>query len=540
MKKRVLAAALASVLALSSFSGCSSNASSATGSGGSTQVVKLKAIMLKHPLTIDLNKMDWLTKVEKKANVDIEWQQISADWDQKKPAMLASGDIPDMIFGTNTILDSDFSQYQGLFQDLTDLIKKDAPNITKMFTDKPVTKTLATQLDGKIYGLPKYQRYWPSTVSRQYINKQWLDKLQLKAPTNWDELYNVLVAFKTKDPNGNGKADEIPMDWAPLGKGASPFGAFNSDLLLCSTGITLSSESPDGFFVEDGKVKNFLTDERYKTFVKFLNKCYTAGLISSEVFTQDYTKYQAVARGSENTAKVGFTWGWEITDRVGNTLAPQYETVAPLKVSADSTATPSWDYSYDSLNYYTNSVMMSSKCTNKDAAMKFIDSFYDPTVSMQVLFGSLGTCIKDNGDGSYSVLPPADSKVDPGTWKWTNSMADDGPMYIADSLKLTLGTDMQANVKQSEPFEKTLKTLDLKKNYLPITFLKYSNDDNNTITLAKTNLSNLAVAKYGQWITKGGIDADWSTYLANCKKTGIADATALIQKYYDDYEKNNG
>ena len=28
---------------------------------------------------------------------------------------------------------------------------------------------------------------------------------------------------------------------------------------------------------------------------------------------------------------------------------------------------------------------------NKDAAMKFINELYDPVVSMQVLFGSLGT-----------------------------------------------------------------------------------------------------------------------------------------------------
>ena len=48
-----------------------------------------------------------------------------------------------------------------------------------------------------------------------WINKEWLDKLGLAVPTTTDELYNVLKAFKTQDPNGNGKADEIPLTGAP-------------------------------------------------------------------------------------------------------------------------------------------------------------------------------------------------------------------------------------------------------------------------------------------------------------------------------------
>ena len=107
-------------------------------------------------------------------------------------------------------------------------------------------------------------------------------------------------------------------------------------------------------------------------------------------------------------------------------------------------------------------VVMSAKTKNKEAAMRFINELYNPQVSMQVLFGSIGPNIKDNGDGSYSVLPPADPKMDPGTWKWTSSMADAGPMYIADSLNLNLGKDMQEVLTQSEPLKNAL-SVDLKK-----------------------------------------------------------------------------
>lgn len=455
----------------------------------------------------------------------------------EKGTLLASGDIPDLIVGVNSITDADFSQFPGLFEDMTGLIKEYGPNVQAMFDAKPETKVIATQLDGKIYGLPKYQRFWPETTTRQFINQKWLDNLGLQMPTNWDELYDVLKAFKDEDANGNGDpGDEIPMDFAPTGTVA--FGAFMPTVLLGSEGITLTDNSGLGYFVEDGQVKNFFTDERYKTLVTFLNKCFSAGLINPEVFTQDYTKFQSVARGNGDTAAVGFTWGWEVTDRVGNALAPQYTSMSPLKVSAGSTSKISWSYDYNSLNYGVNTVQMSAKSKHKEAAMKFINELYDPTVSMQVLFGSLGTNIGDNGDGTYTILPPTDTAMDPGTWKWTSSWADNGAMYIADSLKLTLGTDMQSVGKQTESLKAALDAINKDTDVLPSMFIKYSAADNNAMSLNNTSMMSLALSKWSQWITKGGIDSEWDAYVKNIEKTGVSKNIEIIQKYYDDYKSN--
>lgn len=530
--KKLLAVSVIGVLLASVLTAC--------GGGGSKEVsnkggedngkVQLTAIMLKHPLTKPLAEMEWLTKIQEEVGVEIKWEEITADWGEKKGTLLASGDVPDLFFGPGAVGDTDFTQFNGLFEDLTPLIEGNAPNIQKMFEEHPEMKSLATQLDGKMYGLPKYQRYWPTTVSRQYINKQWLDNLGLKEPTNWDELYDVLVAFKNEDANGNGDPnDEYPMDWAP------DFGNFHANLLLCSTGITISEAGGDGYFVEDGVVKNYFTDERYKEVVKFLNKCFANGLVNPEVFTQDYSKFQSIARGNGKDAKVGFTWGWEITDRVGNDVASQYTSLAPLNVSANSTVEPSWSYDYNMLNYGANMVVMSSTCKDKEAAMKFINKFYDPEVSLQVLFGSVGPNIEKKADGSYEILSPIDTALDPGSWKWTSTFADNGPMYISDNLNVTLGIDMLDNKKQTEPFMSALNKVDAEKDVLPKTFIKMSAEDNNTRALAQTNMLALAKSKWASWIVDGGIDEQWDQYLTDMKATGIDDLTALWQKYYDEY-----
>lgn len=528
--KKLLSVMVMGGLLATSLTACGNKSTSASTSGDGK--IKLTAIFVKHALTKPVAEMEWLAKIEDEAGVEIEWEEITADWSQKKGTLLASGDVPDLIFGAGAVGDTDFAQFKGLFEDFTPLIETNAPNIQKMFKEHEELKSLATQLDGKIYGLPKYQRYWPKTVSRQYINKQWLDNLGLEAPTNWDELYEVLLAFKNEDANGNGDPnDEYPMDWAP------DFGNFHVNLLLCSTGITISEAGGDGYFVEDGVVKNYFQDERYKELVEFLHKCYSAGLVNPEVFTQDYSKFQSIARGEGTNAKVGFTWGWEITDRVGNDVASQYMSLAPLKVSETSTIEPSWSYDDTMLNYGTNMVSMASTCKNKEAAMRFVDKFYDPEVSLQVLFGSIGPNIEKNSDGSYKILPPADSSLDPGSWKWTSTFADFGPMYISDELNVTLGTDMLSNEEQTAVFMPTIDKIDFNKDVLPKTFIKMSTEDNAQRALIQTNMLSLAKAKWASWIVDGGIEKEWDQYLVDIKATGIDELTVLWQKYYDEYMK---
>jgi putative aldouronate transport system substrate-binding protein len=134
-------------------------------------------------------------------------------------------------------------------------------------------------------------------------------------------------------------------------------------------------------------------------------------------------------------------------------------------------------------------------------------------------------------------LPPADEKMDPGTWKWTSTFADNGPMYISDDLKLELGTDMQSVGKQTEPFMPALDAVDKENDVLPSMFIKYSKEDNSKLSLNNTNLMTLALSKYSQWITKGGIEKEWDAYVKQAEKTGLPENLEIMQKYYDEYKQ---
>ena len=527
--KKWLALILAGCMGICCLAGCGNS----TGNGGKTSAnadtavqgressdtekVKLTALISKHSLTKDVNEMEWLNLLEEENGVDVEWQQITADWDQKKSVMFAGGDIPDIL--VKATVTTDFATYNGLFENLAPYIDSgEMPNVAKMFEDHPELRILSTDENGAIYGIPNYRSLWPRTNRVLYINKTWLDNLGLQVPTTMDELEEVLIAFKNEDPNGNGDTkDEIPLD----------FSGFPTFMLGCF-GVPMMNES-DGYFVEDGKVKNYRVDERYKTFMIWLQKLYGEGLINEEVITQDYSKFQSLARGEGSTAKVGVTLGWESGDRFGTGVADQYLPLPALKPHADSDENEVyWGYYSDNNSVNAATAALSANCKNKAEAVKFIDAFYAEDIGIQVLFGGMNDvdkCLQDNGDGTYTVLPPADSSIDAGTWKWTNSFADYSPYYIPDDMKdkLTMGEDMQRVLEERIPLEATLDMMEKKCETYPAKFITYTTDENSDLAMTQANINNIVDQTYSAWLTDSSrnIEEEWDAYLKNLDSIGL-------------------
>lgn len=494
--------------------------------------VTLKVMFYANSLTKELVDTEYIKNMAAEAGVILEAEQISSGWDEIKSTLLASGDIPDLIIGKDAIVSSDIAQFKELFADMSGMIDEYAPNIRTAFDAHPELEYLATSDDGGIYGIPKYQRFWPKTYLRQMINVQWLENLGLEKPETFDELYDVLLAFKENDANGNGDAnDEIPMDFAAGVASHSVYQIPWAMCLLCGYGIPVTAITDSGWYLDDGEVKNIYMSEEYYELIQFLSKCWDAGLINTEIFTEDYATYAATSRNGV----VGYTLGWDISDRMGSgELADQYEVIGTILPSEEYADQAVWETSYYTLNYACPTAVMSASCENKEAAMRFLNLFYDGEYAIQELFGSIGECISDNGDGTYSVLPPADETLDPGTWKWTNAQADSGCMYIPDDIELSLSTDMQLIASLDEVYEDALARVG--DDMWPGAFLKYSDEDNSELTFYMTDLQNLFETKFAEWISSGGVDeGGWASYQDSAMGAGYEEARAIVQKAVDDY-----
>src|SRR5699024_10084197 len=131
------------------------------------------------------------------------------------------------------------------------------------------------------------------------------------------------IAFRDKDPNGNGLADEIPMSFSV----DSNFSISKFEYLFSSLVLPVSSQL---FDVQDGKVYCVATDERYREIIEILNRWYNEGLIDPEAFIMTTPQWQAKLNSEE--AVIGLTVCWDIADYIVTPeLLAEYDYMPPLK-----------------------------------------------------------------------------------------------------------------------------------------------------------------------------------------------------------------
>ncbi|MDQ0063456.1 extracellular solute-binding protein [Paenibacillus harenae] len=222
--------------------------------------------------------------VEEKFNVKIKWDLAPADaLTDRRQLLLASGDYPE-VFLEGKFTHTDLLTYgkQGVFLPLNDLIEKHAPNIKAMMEKKPYFKEAITATDGNIYALPRLNECYHCTFSQKFwMNKEWLDKVGLPVPKTTDELYTVLKAFKEQDPNGNGKADEIPLTGAPNKN------VWNGNIDAYLMNSFIYNDNSKYLILKDGKVEFAANQEAWKQGLVYMNKLYKEGLIDPASFTQN-------------------------------------------------------------------------------------------------------------------------------------------------------------------------------------------------------------------------------------------------------------
>ena len=172
--------------------------------------------------SMDLPNSTLTTYFQDKFNIKFDWDITTTDCGsalEKRNLEIASGDYAELMFLTDycdKIPQTDLIKFgqQGVFLPLNDLIDQYAPDIKAAMDKYPNYKSMITAPDGKIYGLVGYSEgcYHCFYPQKMWINTAWLEKLNLQMPKTTDEFKAVLEAFKTKDPNGNGQADENSFD----------------------------------------------------------------------------------------------------------------------------------------------------------------------------------------------------------------------------------------------------------------------------------------------------------------------------------------
>ena len=215
------------------------------------------------------NSLKGVAVIEEATGVDVTFQSPPNNSEDAYKMMVISGELPDVIMWEYSA-STDRMYEEGLIIDLTDLIAEHAPNLTRILNERLELRKEVERADGRIIYFPSInpmltvEDVCRRTTSGLIMRQDWLDKLGLQVPNTIDEWYEVLTAFKTRDPNGNGLMDEIPIDGWGLPYFAAAYGVLNRFCIK-----------------PDGTVAFGPMEPEYKAWLETMHKWYSEGLLGS-------------------------------------------------------------------------------------------------------------------------------------------------------------------------------------------------------------------------------------------------------------------
>lgn len=473
----------------------------------------------KSALAPDYADMALVQQWEKDTNIAITWQNLpDSVYQEKKNLMLASDDLPDVLFNTG-LSDAEVvtNGTNGTLVPLEDLIDKYAPTLSAILDARPDIRAAITASDGHIYTLPSVEELglvqYPNFL---FINKKWLDTLGLPMPTTIEDYRQDLEAFATQDPNGNGKADEIPLSFRTDSFCANPH-----DLIAALGG---QPENNDHRIVRDGKVEFTANTQEYKAGVEALGEWYADGLIDPESFSQDDVAY--LAKGKSETETLGSFFWWELKEMVGDDRVDDYALVGILDGVDGKLASVA-------NNQEINRGAMAITRANKypAATMRWADRLFDPVMSAQTSWGPIGVTLEKDANGIL-VQIPAPEGVSEGERR--QQVAPGGPkITTAEDFETVVAPEPRAKERQ-DLVQEYYAPFQANDAYPPVML---SNDELDQVSFAQTDINTLVKEKFAAWIANGTIEDEWDGYVSQLDSLGVDDVTAVYQQAYDRFQQ---
>ncbi|MBQ6876381.1 MAG: extracellular solute-binding protein [Lachnospiraceae bacterium] len=260
--------------------------------------IKLTAVIGATDYCVDWDDL-WISKYFKdKYNVEIEAEIYrTSTLKDKKQILLNSGEIPDLLinmeFSTSELVK--YGVQEGLFLPIDEYIDETlTPNLVYYYDG---IAAACTGPDGHMYTLPKLTQTARdpsknlSKINRAFINKGWLDDLNIPVPTTLDEYVSAMYAVKAADPAGVGVDKFYPV-------GGNMTERTTSYIILNALGYNVRNINAYGIdpTLRDGEVVIPAYDmEVYQEYLKIMHDFYKDGIVHPDLFTLSNTEVDALA-----------------------------------------------------------------------------------------------------------------------------------------------------------------------------------------------------------------------------------------------------
>lgn len=379
------AALILAIATFGSLTGCSGNKSPDNVELDSITVFNEKSASLTDDMK-DYNDVLSFQMMEEATGLHIDWSIPPATGlEEKFNLMITSGEYPDAITYNWKKLNCKEYAEDGVIISLNELIDENMPNLKKIFDENPEIKQLTMSADGSIYYLPYIRLDKELCIfSGPVIRYDWLEKLGLDVPKNADELLKVLRAFKTSDPNGNGKADEIPMT-----------GMKSTPNVMSITNLLWMFDTYYGFYLDGDKVKYGPMEDNFIEGIKYIRQLYSEGLIDGDYLLQDRTGLDAKVTNDT----VGFAYHYQPT-KFADTMRdidPEFELKGIPHFENKNKEKKCYDSSYI-LRVLDKGTAITTSCKNPADVLKKLDWLYSEAGIEAMNFGKEGVTFEAKDD----------------------------------------------------------------------------------------------------------------------------------------------
>ena len=482
----------------------------------------------------DYQDNDFTRYIEEKTNIHLELVIASASGGaQTRNLLLASGDYPEVFISPFNKSEQSFYGSQGVFLPLNDLIDQYGVNTRKAFADYPLVKANLAMSDGKIYALPDINDCFHCTYAQKmWIYRPWLEKLGLEMPTTTEEFKEVLIAFRDRDPNGNGIKDEIPLTGAVSGWYAGVDGFLMNSFIYSHGNL---AEGGVRMYLDKGKITAAFVQPGWREGLRYMNDLYSEGLLSGDSFIQDSNQYlqlgenpDAVILGAGTAGHNGvFT---QFNGESGRWL--DYSVVPPLE-GPDGTRFARYDPVYGWSEW-----TITDKAANPEAAFRLGDAFYELDMMLHSTHGREGIewVLAEPGEiaingrqAIWKALVPYGSG---GRKSWWDQ---GGPQVQSSDFRLGKVKD-EGTVLDEILYEETRDKMapyqvDIDMIVPPLSF---DEDTAADVVELESSLGTYITEMIARFtVGDANIETEWEAYLDELETIGLPRYIELVQEAYD-------
>ena len=467
------------------------------------------------------NDFEYMQKLEELTGVHVETNEVNFfTASEQYNVILASGDYPDLIKNLGTYYSTGLSGAlnDDIIMNLTDDLAEYAPNYNYLIHSNE-NETPYYLTDGQVL---QFMGTYDSFINNQglVLRKDWLEECGLDVPETYEELHNVLKAFKDKYNCSTAIYMNKNCTITNLTEGYN-VATYN----VSGAGGNGGKSAGLPYYVEDGVVKCSFLEDGYRDYLTMIRDWYQEGLMDSDFVSIEYDPFSSYLSGQITSDQMGV---WCTSgEGIDNYTVPVVCMASPVQNKGDMqhltemTLAPADDIT---------AISISSACQEPEVAMAWLDYWFSEDGIAFYNFGLEGAdytldenntpkfsdAVVNNEFGlsasnymrcrcAFGTMPSLmlryrsaylNSDLVNEAWDvWTSNL--DGTMAISSNVTMTTEQKEQESYKASD-----------------------------IITYANQMISQFANGD-------ADIDTQWDSFVSNLKDMGIDECIELEQAAYD-------